>query len=242
MLSPFLRSLVLVCIVLLMTAAFLYAAESQDDLLIRHGTRKLPQVALTFDLCQVPSRPAGFDRRLVEILEQMETPATFFVGGDWLRTHRAEGELLSRNARFEFGNHSWDHQDLRKLDAAAIQVEVEKTEALLVEVFGSSSQLFRLPFGYYDDRVLQELKRLAVQVIQWDVVSGDPDSKLNAQKLVRGVLGSVHNGSIIIMHANGRGWHTAEALPEIIQRLQARGFQFVTVSQLLSQKGPINSP
>lgn len=207
-----------------------------SSLLISHGPRSQPQVALTFDLCQVPSRPAGFDRRVIDILRCTGTPATFFVGGDWLRTHPKEGAELAANRNFELGDHSWSHPDLRKLDAAAIRTQVERTETLLKRSFGHTSRLFRLPFGTYDRRVLETLAASGMRVIQWDVVSGDPDPKVSAKRMIRGVLSGVHNGSIIIMHANGRGRHTTEALPEIIRQLRRRGFTPVTVSALLNHQ------
>lgn len=202
-----------------------------------HGPRNQPQVALTFDLCQVPSRPAGFDRKLVEVLRQQQAPATFFVGGDWLRTHQAEGAELAAEKRFEFGNHSWSHPDLRRLDQAGIKHEIEATEKLLTERFGSSPHLLRLPFGYYSPAVLQAAEASGERVIQWDVVSGDPDRHLSREQLIRNATTGVRNGSIIIMHANGRGWQTAAALPDIITTLRRRGFELVTVSQLLDGPG-----
>jgi peptidoglycan/xylan/chitin deacetylase (PgdA/CDA1 family) len=68
--------------------------------------------------------------------------------------------------------------------------------------------------------------------IEWDTVTGDPDPHIGARAILRNALGA-RNGSIIIMHMNGRGWHTAEALPRVIQRLRQRGLILVTVSRLL---------
>ncbi len=60
--------------------------------------------------------------------------------------------------------------------------------------------------------------------IQWDVETGDPDPTIDAERMNWAVQNRVQNGSIIIMHANGRGWHTAEALPEMIEYLQGQGY------------------
>jgi peptidoglycan-N-acetylglucosamine deacetylase len=210
------------------------SATETSPLLVTHGSRKLPRVALTFDLCQVPSKPSGFDRGVIAVLQQTATPATFFVGGDWLRTHPQEGGELAAEPLFVLGDHSWSHPDLRRLDDAAIRAEIERSEELLMERFGTTPRLFRLPFGTYDDRVLQAAAATGVRIIQWDVVSGDPDRKLSRERLVRNVTTGVHNGSIVIMHANGRGWQTAAALPEIIRTLRERGFELVTVTTLLA--------
>lgn len=205
----------------------------ESSLLITHGNRSRPQVALTFDLCETTTKPAGFDSAIVAILQEKEASATFFAGGLWLQHHPEEAQLLAREPRFELGNHSWSHPDLRKVDAATLTGEIDRAEKLLTAVNGHSSRLFRLPFGYYDEHVLKSVAAAGMRIIQWDVVTGDPDRNVLAADIVAAVMRGATNGSIVIMHANGRGWHTAEALPEVIDQLRRRGFELVTVSALL---------
>src|SRR5262249_13052896 len=73
--------------------------------------------------------------------------------------------------------------------------------------------------------------------VQWDVSSGDPDQHFAATRMTAGVLGRVRPGSIILFHANGRGWHTDEALPKIVEGLHRAHFTFATVSELLQYPG-----
>jgi len=73
-------------------------------------------------------------------------------------------------------------------------------------------------------------------LLQYDVASGDPDRSFTAPILVRWVLEKTRGGSIIIMHINRHGWHTAEALPLIIGELQSRGYRFVTISELVARQ------
>lgn len=201
--------------------------------LITHGSRSRSQVALTFDLCETKGKPTGFDPAIVAILQEKQAAATFFSGGLWLQSHPQEAQLLAAEPRFELGNHSWSHPDFRKTAAQTISEEIERTEQILTRITGHSSRLFRLPFGYYDDRVLKTVDASGVRIIQWDVVTGDPDRNVRAADIVDAVKHGARNGSIVIMHANGRGWHTAEALPQVIDLLRQRGFELVTVSQLL---------
>jgi peptidoglycan/xylan/chitin deacetylase (PgdA/CDA1 family) len=202
--------------------------------LITHGPRDSRMVALTFDVCQKPDKPAGFDRQLVEILRRERVPATFFLGGDWVRTHPQETRELAAEPLFELANHSFSHPDLRTLDATVIAAEVRRTDELLFELAGRRSRLFRLPYGWYDERVLAELDRLGVAVIQWDVVTGDPDPRADAAAILRQVEEQARGGSIVILHANGRGRHSAEALPLILAWLRRQGLTPVTVSELLA--------
>ncbi|RPH62174.1 MAG: hypothetical protein EHM81_02755 [Chloroflexi bacterium] len=200
---------------------------------IYHGPRDKPNVALTFDLCQIPEYPARFDQGIVDVLTRYNVPATFFMGGDWMRTHVDETLQLAANPLFEMGNHSWDHPDLPDLNEARISAEIVKTQDMLYKLTGRTPRLFRLPSGLSNDLVLSVIAWHGLYTIQWDVETGDPDPTIDAERMNRAVRERAQNGSIIIMHANGRGWHTAEALPGMIEYLQGQGYTLVTVSQLL---------
>lgn len=200
---------------------------------IEHGDRDKAYVALTFDLCQKPELPSWFDQGIVDALGKYDVPATFFMGGDWMRTHPEETKLLASNPNFELGNHSWSHPDLPGLSEEIISKEILKTQNLLYQLTGRQAKLFRLPAGLYDDFTLVMIAWHGLYTIQWDVDTGDPDPTIDAERMNRAVRERVQNGSIILMHANGRGWNTAEALPKMIQSLQGEGYTLVTVSQLL---------
>jgi len=201
--------------------------------LITSGEWTKPYVALTFDVCQDPEYPAGYDAGIVDVLQRYNIPATFFMGGDWMRTHPDETKKLAENPNFELGNHSWSHPNLTKLSEEEIGQEIESTEEILFQLTGRHSRLFRPPFGYFNDLVLQVIANHGMYTIQWDSVSGDPDPSFDSSTILAEVKRTVRKGSIIIMHANGRGWHTAEALPAIIEYLDVQGYTPVTVSQLL---------
>lgn len=200
---------------------------------ITNGSRDKPYVALTFDLCQKPEYPAGFDRGIYDALVEANAPATFFAGGDWARTHPEETRLLAEQPLFELGNHSWTHPDLPDLSKKQIREQILKTQEILYQITGKQPRLFRLPAGLYNDKVLNVIAESGLYTIQWEVVTADPVPDNTAKNINKIVREGVQNGSIIIMHANGRGWHTAEALPEMIEYLRDQGYQLVTVSQLI---------
>jgi len=201
--------------------------------LITSGDWISPYAALTFDMCQDPLYPAGFDAAIVDILQRNGVSATFFMGGDWMRTHPEETKLLAANPNFEMGNHSWSHPDFTQLSEEEIGQEIETTNELLFQLTGRHTRLFRHPFGLYNDQTLQIVARHGLYSIQWDSVTGDPDPNFDAATILAEVQRTVRKGSIIIMHGNGRGWHTAEALPQIIEYLKSQGYMLVTVSQLI---------
>jgi peptidoglycan/xylan/chitin deacetylase (PgdA/CDA1 family) len=197
---------------------------------ITNGSRTLPEIALTFDAC-----PAmGYDAAIVHVLTETQTPATFFLSGRWMQGHVTATKTLASVPYFELGEHSWSHPDFSRLSVARMDDEITHTEKLLTQLTGRRGTLFRFPYGRYTSQAVREVYRLDLTPIQWDVVSADPVPSLSAKLMTKRVLTAAQNGSIIIMHVNGRGWHTAQALPDIIAGLRARGLRLVTISQLLA--------
>lgn len=201
--------------------------------LITNGDRTTYQIALTFDVCQSEGDLAGFDTEIIRVLTETQTSATFFLGGQWIRDHQTETLQLANNTFFELGNHSWSHRDFSGITPDEMQSEILLAQQEMYKLLGYQTNLFRLPYGTYNEEALTVIGNNGLYVIQWDVVSGDPDPNIDAGRMTNGVLQQIQPGSIVIMHANGRGWHTAEALPGIIQSIRQQGYTFVTVSDLL---------
>ncbi len=210
------------------------------------GGRKL--VALTFDLCEGSGEVAGYDGAIVDRLRALKVPATFFMGGRWAQSHEERAMQLMADPLFEIGDHTYDHADLAKADGAKIAAEIARTEAVLGALSAKltascpaampeKTRLFRFPYGACGADGPALVRAAGLTPIQWDVVSGDP-SGIAAAPMARGVLAEVKPGSIIVMHANGRGKHSAEALATIIPALRARGYAFVTVSDLIAAGRP----
>jgi hypothetical protein len=152
-----------------------------------------------------------------------------------MQSHPTQTQLLANVPFFELGNHSWSHLDFATIPEGRALAEITATQEIMYELVGRQPRLFRFPFGTFSDESLRIVARHGLKPIQWDVVTGDPDPNITAEDMVRAVKNNTKNGSIIIMHMNTRGWHTAEALPTIISELDQRGFEFVTVSQLLAE-------
>jgi peptidoglycan/xylan/chitin deacetylase (PgdA/CDA1 family) len=220
----------------------------------------LKLVALTFDLCELPHEIAGYDGGIVDFLRANGVKATFFAGGKWMLTHRERTQQLMSDPLFEVGNHSWEHRNLRLLSGGSLAGEIEYAQVSYEQVrqemagrqcvgpdgrrtpFESSpprASLFRFPYGACNDKALDAVGEMGLKVIQWDVASGDPSPAQTSDRIVKTVLRRVRPGSIAIFHANGRGWNTPSALPQVVEALQAKGYQFVTVSELLKLGRPV---
>ncbi|MGF6425121.1 polysaccharide deacetylase family protein [Bradyrhizobium elkanii] len=219
-------------------------------------------IALTFDLCEGVNEVAGYQGKIVDILRGHGVKATFFMSGKWMMTHRLRAQQLISDARFEVGNHTWEHRNLRLLSGAAAADEIRKAdqaydelrqelegrkcavpgrEATTDAVAPKSMSLFRFPYGACDSKSLATVSQQGLVPIQWDVSSDDPDWKERPDAMTKRVLDNVHPGSIVLFHANGRGWYTDDALPDIISSLRKQGYDFVTVTELLKAGEPVIS-
>ena len=216
-------------------------------------------VALTFDLCEQAGEVAGYQGAIVDFLRRERVPATFFAGGKWLRTHPERAMQLMADPLFEVGNHAWSHGNLRRLPIERAQTEIlwsqwqyANLRATLaarardagvpeaaIERVPARPRVFRFPYGVCNPKSLALANELGLAAIQWDVVSGDADPGLSAEAIARAVTAEVKPGSIVVMHANGRGHHTPEALPKIVAGLREKGFRFVTASELLAAGEPV---
>jgi len=199
---------------------------------IRRVETRQPAVALTFDACATRTQGYGFDRAVYDILKREGVPVTIFVSGRWVEMHGDEMKELAADPHVAFGDHSYQHPHMRTLPVARIGQEIDQTEAALAR-YGKKSVAFRPPFGEWNRRMIEVAKEKGLPTVTWDVVSGDPSARTSRVRLVNNVLGKARAGSIVIFHINGRGRKTAEALPEILRALKARGLRFVSLSELL---------
>ena len=213
------------------------ALEPVAPSVISHGSRERKFVALTFDACST-LRPSHYDERITKTLIETHTPATLFLGGKWIEEDTAQTRYLASLQQFELANHTFLHPHLLKVSDERVRQELQWTQEAMYSVTGRQATLFRPPYGEYDDRIVRIAAEMGLTTIQYDLASGDPDPHISKEKLIEYVSSMAKNGSIIVMHINKGGWHTAEALPEIISGLRKRGFTFVTVSEMIALSAP----
>lgn len=197
-----------------------------------NGSRSIKQIALTFDAC-ANMHKSKYDSAVIGILIRSKTPATLFISGKWAIEHQKETKFLAQQSFFEIGNHSFIHPHFPRLSKRRMKEELQLTQNVLFTLTGKTPKLFRSPYGELNDTIVQCAASFGMTTVEYDLPSGDPDTSATKKKLITYVSRKTKNGSIVVMHMNKRGWHTAEALPEIIERLRKRGFVFVTVSDLI---------
>lgn len=195
-------------------------------------------VALTFDACQAVER-MHLDRAIVDFLVARQLPFTVFAGGRFARDNAAELRALARHPFVAVENHSWSHRaDMRLLEDGQVLGEVRRAQEMIRSVTGKAPRYFRFPGGNADARSVALVRGLGLEVVHWRWAEGDPDPAASAERLLAQTVSRTRPGDILIFHVNGRGWHTAEALPQIVAELERRGFRFVALGEELRPAPP----
>lgn len=187
-------------------------------------------IALTFDI-------SWGDKRTEPILKVLEDKkvqkATFFLSAPWSKTH-PDMVTTIRDAGFEIGSHGYKHVNYSSLTEEEIQKQITTAHSILTDVSGKEPNLLRLPNGDFDKRVLRIADNLNYQVVQWDTDSLDWKNP-GVDQIVNRVVSKAHPGDIVLLHASDSVKQTHEALPIIIDQLRQKGYEFVTVSELINQ-------
>lgn len=204
-----------------------------ESKIIEHGPRGSHKVALTFDACPT-GRDDEYDEKVIEVLLREKVPATLFMSGRWVEKNAAAAKSLAENPLFEIANHAFWHPHMLQKDDDRVVRELRRTQEIIEKTTGKRPTYFRPPFGEVDDRLARLAAEAGLVTIQYDIASGDPDPGLSAKRIVRGVVGEAQGGSIVIFHMNRNGRRTAEALPEVVKQLREKGFELVTVGELLA--------
>lgn len=190
-------------------------------------TKGQKKVSLTFDA-------AWGDEDAEEILGTLSkygVKATFFMVGDWVRKYPELVKKLSE-AGHDVANHSNKHPHVNNMNKEAIKKDIMDAHETIKNVTGKECDLYRPPYGEYNNTVLEAAQECNYHTIQWDVDSIDWKG-YDAPTIVNKVVNHKHlgDGSIILLHNGAK--HTAEALPQIIKGLQDKGYEIVPISELI---------
>lgn len=182
-------------------------------------------VALTFD--DGPSRNIS---KILATLDRYRAKGTFFIVSSRITTHSNLVQAIVTQGS-EVGNHTDTHVELDGLSAAGIGRELDRNQEAVAQILGAKPTLMRPPVGKYDEAVVEAAKKRNLAVVLWSV-HGQDTGPARARELADRIVGSARPGDIILMHE--MGVHSLEALPMVLQRLRAKGYSFVTVSELLA--------
>jgi len=187
-----------------------------------------PMIALTFD-----DGPSKYTPYILDLLERYGGRATFFVVGNLVEAKR---DTVQRTV--DLGNevlgHSWDHRDLTKLSGSEIRTQLLNTNRVIEDITGTPTQFFRPPYGAVNDALKNVSRELGFGIINWSVDTLDWKNR-NADVVYNAVMDNAANRAIVLTHdLHGT---TADAMERVIPGLISRGYQLVTVSELLYYSG-----
>jgi peptidoglycan/xylan/chitin deacetylase (PgdA/CDA1 family) len=218
---------------------------------VDHGPRDKKLIALTFDAdltavmrkrLQSGKVKSYYNTALIKELRDLQVPATMFLTGMWMEQYPEVTKELAADPLFELGTHTYDHRAFTKhcytlgtVPRAEMLADVQKAVTQLDALDSHATRWFRFPGGCYDGTALHELAPAGVTAVGLDVPGADGFAK-SPRPIIRQVLSHVQNGSIVVLHMHGgdNAPYTAQALIPIVKKLRARGFQLVTVTQLMN--------
>ena len=193
-----------------------------------------PYVALTFD--DGPLSP--YTEQYLDILARYGVKATFFNLGDSIQTNPDLARRIVAEGH-QVANHTMAHNQLTAVDDATIQAEITRSAQVIEQATGVTTHHLRPPYGDFNEKSWLASGGIVTAVIRWTGDSKDWELP-GAEAIVNNALLNVYSGSIILMHdGGGDRAQDVEALPQIIERLQAAGFQFLTISDMLRAAGDI---
>ncbi|MBR2951060.1 MAG: polysaccharide deacetylase family protein [Lachnospiraceae bacterium] len=185
------------------------------------------KVALSFDAAW------GNDdtSQILEILKKHNVHATFFMTGGWVENYPDDVKNIYA-AGHDLGNHSENHKNMSQLSTAQQEEELMKVHNKVRQLTGVEMNLFRPPYGDYDNTVILTAKKLGYYTIQWDVDSLDWKD-YGVDSIISTVTQHKHlgNGSIILCHNGAK--YTAQALDAMLTTLKNNGYEIVPVSELI---------
>ena len=183
------------------------------------------KVAISFDTAW------GADKTLdiIRILDEYNVNATFFMVGFWVEDYPDMVRAINEQG-IEIATHSNTHPDFTTLSESQMELELTTSIDSIEAITGKKVELFRAPYGAYNNTMLNLTDRLGLKTIQWDVDTLDWKG-LSGIEICERVMSKVKNGSIILCHNNSD--HILDALPLMLERLLNAGYEVVSVGELI---------
>jgi len=199
-----------------------------------------PYIAMTFD-----DGPSGGStnntNRLLDLAAKKHIKLTFFLIGENAQHYP---QLVQRELAegHQVGNHSYTHPDLAKMSDDAVRAELQKTQDAIINAAGYKPVLMRPPYGALTpSQRLWIAREFGFKIILWEVDPLDWKRPITSEIVAHRILAATRPGDIILSHDIHAT--TVDAMPEVFDTLLAKGFKFVTVSELLAMdKGPVAKP
>lgn len=211
--------------------ACLPISATKDVEIYRSVKTEDKKIALTFDDGPHPTQT----EEILSILDEYNITATFFVVGTNVEYYPDIVRLITENGH-EIGNHTYSHPKKYDKNGIDISLELSKTHELVLKVSETEMKLMRPPGGNINNSLKKEAEKMGYKVILWNIDTRDW-THLSPKEISENIKNNIKCGSIILFHDYiGKGSPTAETLKITIPYLISEGYEFVTVSDLISCK------
>ena len=198
-----------------------------------------PAIALTLDACG-GTTGGGFDTKLIAYLEREKIPATLFISGPWIDTHREVFQTLAQQSLFEIENHGRHHKPCSVSGRSVYGIRGPSSVAELIDEIeiharrmerqtGRLPRCYRPGTGYCDEIGVQVANALGYEVVNYSVL-GDAGGTYPKRKVREALLRALPS-SIVLLHMNRPEGETAEGVMEAIPELRKRGITFHRLSE-----------
>ncbi|WP_270182817.1 polysaccharide deacetylase family sporulation protein PdaB [Alkalihalobacillus sp. CinArs1] len=192
------------------------------------------QLALTFDISWGETKAIP----ILEELNKQNISASFFISGAWAERHPEIVEQIVKGGH-EIGSLGYRYENYTSMEDIEIRKDIIRAQEAIKKVSGVQTELIRPPNGNFNKRVLEVSNKLNHTVIHWSLDSNDWKNP-GATEIITNVVKEAHSGDIILLHASDSAKQTSAALPELITQLKKKGYELVTVNELISNAN-INS-
>lgn len=166
---------------------------------------------------------------ILETLKNNNVHITFFIVGDWVDKY-PEAVKKINEAGHEIGSHSNTHPHVNKLSAEKNLEEINLSVAKIQKITGQKTNIYRAPYGEYNNTVIKTAEENGYYTIQWNLDTLDYKG-LTGEQMWNRLKNKLENGAIILSH-NGTK-HTADSLDMLIKNIKSKGYEIITVSQLI---------
>ncbi|MBS4535942.1 polysaccharide deacetylase family protein [Clostridium sp. D2Q-14] len=226
--------LVILGLVLLSIFSVLIKSENNNIKQVFSPNKELPiycvnredkKISISFDAAWGNQ----YTNEILDILDEYDVKTTFFLVEFWVDKYPDLVKEIDARGH-ELGNHSSNHPYMSKLNEKQIVDELKKTEDKIYKLTNKKTNLFRPPFGDYNNRLIQVCRDNDYHVIQWNIDSLDWKEK-GMQPVVDRVVKNVNDGSIILFHNNAK--YVTEYLPVVLKELKDKDYEIIPISELI---------
>lgn len=215
-----------VAVLLFVTVGMFVAAKANRLLPIYSVENSEKLIAITFDAAWDDS---GLDE-ILSVLSDYDARSTVFAVGDWAEKYPDAVKKLVDSGH-EIGNHSNKHEHISGMTRDAFMSDLKACNERLTAITGKPVTLYRGAYGEYSNMSVAAVEEAGMYYIQWNCDGLDWKPNYTTDMIVSAALKNVKSGSIMLLHIGAKLTH--EALPQILSKLKAEGYRFVTVSELI---------